>query len=252
MRYTRQVSSQHTAFESMTSAEWTGWKGVLAGIVSRLGLGSSLARRPASETPAFTMAVIGLAAKMAKADGVAVEVEAQAFERCFHVPHEEMAASRRLFALAARDIAGFDAYASRISGMLGNDRDRLKQVLECLFHIATADHLMHTGEARFLARVSEIFGFSEMELQAISALFVHDPVSPYTILGTSPGIADAELKATYLRLVKENHPDRLSANGATREMIVVADRKLAVINAAYEQIVARRAAAATLASGDRP
>ena len=44
---------------------------------------------------AFTIAMIGLAAKMAKADGVVTEEEIDAFERIFRVPPEEQATVRR-------------------------------------------------------------------------------------------------------------------------------------------------------------
>lgn len=233
----------------MISASENGWRAALSRLAAWLQAAGLFSRRPASETAAFTMAVVGLAAKMAKADGVAVAVEAQAFERCFRVPPEEMANARRLFGLAARDVAGFDAYAARIASMLSNDRARLKQVLECLFHIATADHMIHAAEAEFLARVAHIFGLSDDELLAIRAMFVHDPDSPYAVLGVSPDISQAELKAHYLRLVKEGHPDRMTAAGAPRELIAVADRKLAAINAAYEQILARRTA--VVAGGSR-
>ncbi len=232
----------------MISASDSGWKAVLSRLAGWLRPAGLFSQRPSSETAAFTMAVVGLAAKMAKADGVAVAVEAQAFERCFRVPPDEMLNARRLFDLAARDVAGFDAYAARIAGMLRNDRARLKQVLECLFHIATADHMIHAAEAEFLAQVAHIFGMSDDELLAVRAMFVHDPDSPYAVLGVSPDLPNAELRAHYLRLVKEGHPDRLTAAGAPRELIAVADRKLAAINAAYEQIVAGRTA---VAAGER-
>lgn len=219
----------------------SGIRGAIGRLADLVGLGGLVPRKPASESAAFTMALVGLAAKMAKADGVAVAVEAAAFERCFRVPPEETANARRLFVLAARDVAGYDAYAARIGRLLGNDRERIKQVVECLFHIATADHVIHPAEIRFLSHVSEILGLSVEELEAIRAVFVHDPDSPYAVLGVRPDIGDDELKARYLTLVKANHPDRLAAADAPKEVIAVADRKLATINAAYDAIVAKRA-----------
>ena len=55
--------------------------------------------KPASRQLNFTIAFVGLAAKMAKADGVAVEVETQAFESCFYVPPEERANIDRVYRL---------------------------------------------------------------------------------------------------------------------------------------------------------
>ena len=42
------------------------------------------------------------------------------------------------------------------------------------------------------------------------------------------------------RLVRENHPDTLVAQGLPAEFVEVADRKLAAINAAYAEVKARR------------
>ena len=91
---------------------------------------------------AFTMAVVSLCAKMAKADGVAVPVEADAFERHFRVPPEEMRNVRRLFDLAKQDVAGFQAYAEQIARLLADAPKLLSDVLECLFQIAVADGVL--------------------------------------------------------------------------------------------------------------
>jgi DnaJ like chaperone protein len=65
---------------------------------------------------------------------------------------------------------------------------------------------------------------------------------PYNILSASPEATDAELKSLYHRLVAENHPDMLMARGVPAEAIGIATKKLAAINAAYEEIkTARRA-----------
>lgn len=195
---------------------------------------------PASKQVAFTIALVGLAAKMAKADGVAVKVETQAFERCFYVPPEERGNVKRVFDLAARDVAGYDAYAERIARMLADDRPLLRDVFECLFNIAAADGVLHKGEEEFLRGVAEKFAFSEREYQTIRNLFVRDERSPYAVLGVEPGISDAALKAHYRALVRETHPDKLAAEGVPAEFLVIADRKLAAINAAYEEIVKAR------------
>lgn len=207
----------------------------LAGQVRQL-----LTPSPRAKQVAFTIAFIGLSAKMAKADGVAVSVEAEAFERCFYVPPEERANVKRVFDLAARDVAGYDAYAERIARMLANDRALLRDVFECLFNIAAADGILHSAEEDFLRTVADKFAFSEREYQSVRSLFVRDGNSPYTVLGVEPGISDADLKLHYRALVRETHPDKLASEGVPTEFLVIADRKLAVINAAYDTIVKAR------------
>ena len=70
--------------------------------------------------------------------------------------------------------------------------------------------------------------------------FINDPCSPYTILGVHPDISDAELKLRHRALVREHHPDRLAATGVPPELRCAANRRLAAINAAYDEIVADR------------
>lgn len=204
------------------------------------GVSALVAPSAGSKQVAFTIAFVGLAAKMAKADGVAVEVETQAFERCFFVPPEERANVKRVFDLAARDVAGYDAYAERIARMLADDRPLLRDVFECLFYIAAADGILHSAEEDFLRTVADKFAMSEREYQSVRSLFVHDGNSPYAVLGVDPGISNAELKRHYRELVRETHPDKLAAEGVPAEFLVLADRKLAAINAAYDAIVKAR------------
>jgi len=58
---------------------------------------------------AFSVAMIALSAKMAKADGVVTQDEVRAFQSIFEVPKSEARNVARLYDLAKRDIAGFEA-----------------------------------------------------------------------------------------------------------------------------------------------
>jgi DnaJ like chaperone protein len=217
------------------------WLGSLAGLPGgAVPTAGETTRGSPAQSAAFTMALVALAAKMAKADGIAVPAEAAAFERLFTVAPEERAAVRRLYAQAAQDMAGYDIYAQRIARLVGGDKTELGGVLDCLLAIAAADGILHRDEDKFLRRVAEIFGFTPDELAARRRLFIADPNDPFTVLGLAPTASEAEVRARYLALVKEHHPDALAARGAPREMVEVATRKLAAINTAYEAIRARR------------
>ena len=211
-------------------------RGALSALLAKLGFGSAHVRTPAHRTVAFTIAVTTLAAKMAKADGVALPVEAEAFERLFEIPTHEAKNVRRLYDLAARDVAGYEIYAGRIAKLLKEEPVFLSSVLACLFHIAAADGIIHPAEDRFLENVGAIFGLDRGEYLSIRASYVHDRHSPYAILGVAPNASDEELKAHYRLLVREHHPDRVCASGVPHEFCVAANRRLAAINAAYEAI----------------
>jgi DnaJ like chaperone protein len=193
---------------------------------------------------AFTMGVIALGAKMAKADGVVTRDEIQAFKEVCKVPPGEEHNVGRLFNLAKQDVAGFEMYARQLDRLFHDDRELLTDVMDGLFHIAVADGRLHPNEERFLRAVAKEFGFTDQEFLRIKGRhFKCSMYDPYNILSASPRTSDAELKVQYHKLVAENHPDRLIARGVPAEFVDLATKKLAAINAAYEEIkMARRAA----------
>lgn len=190
---------------------------------------------------AFTMAVIALGAKMAKADGRVTDDEVSAFSRIFRVPPSEEANMRRVFDLARQDTAGFEAYATQIARMFREKPSVLEDILDGLFEIAKADGVLHPGELIFLERVADIFGFAPGEFRRIRAShFGPDAEDPYMILGVDHAASDEEIKRTYRLLVRENHPDSLIARGVPQEFLRLANDKLAAINGAYERIQRQR------------
>jgi DnaJ like chaperone protein len=189
----------------------------------------------------FTIAIIALAGKMARADGVVTEQEFNAFQRVFGIPSHEEANVRRIFNLARQDVAGFEHYAGQIARLFMGNPAMLEDILDGLFEIAKADGVLHPCEAKFLERVAEIFGFAPNEFRRIRAShFAPELTDPYVILGVSYAADDDELKQTYRRLVRENHPDSLMARGVPAEFIKLANDKLAAINTAYEKIQSER------------
>jgi DnaJ like chaperone protein len=208
---------------------------------------------PASATPAhhraaFTISFVALAAKMAKADGCVAPIEAETFDLLYDVQPDERANVRRVFDLAAQDTAGFETYARQIARALRPEPRLLRDVLDGLFHIACADGILHPGEDHFLRTVADIFAIPPAEFRSIRAAFIHEPSrsasrandSPYDILGIAPTITDADLKARHRALVRDHHPDSLSARGVPAAFHASAERKLAVINAAYDTILRLR------------
>jgi DnaJ like chaperone protein len=177
---------------------------------------------------------------MSKADGVSLPIEAQAFERQFSVPDSERAHLRRLYQLASQDVAGYEAYAAQVARLLEGQHELKISVLECLFHVASADGVLHPDEDRYLAHVAEILGLSQREFRCLRRSFVVDADSPYEVLNVSPAATDREIKSRYRDLVKSHHPDALVAKGVPPEFLAGAERRLAAITAAYESILAER------------
>lgn len=185
----------------------------------------------------FTIGVIALSAKMAKADGQVTEDEVAAFKQVFEIPPHEVKNVSRVFSLAQQDTAGYEAYARQIAKLFKDAPHVLEDLIGALFHIAKADGVVHPGELEYLENVATIFGFEADCWEKLKALHLGpDKASPYTVLGVTPDISDADLKKTYRDLIKENHPDRLIAEGMPEEFIQVANDRLAAINSAYDKI----------------
>lgn len=189
----------------------------------------------------FTIGVIVLGAKMAKADGRVTEDEIRAFKRVFKTPPEEEKNVARIFNLAKRDVLGFDAYARQLASILADAPEVKEEVVDCLFEIARADGEVHPNEIEFLKEVSRILGFTEADFARIRAIHIGpDDSDPYVILGLPHDVGDDEIKRHYRQLARDNHPDKLMAEGLPEEAIEVANQKLARINAAYDEIAKAR------------
>ena len=195
-------------------------------------------RTPPERTIGFTIAVIALGAKMAKADGLVTRDEVTAFRQVFHIPASETQNAARVFDLARKDVAGFDLYAARIRDMFGAGHQALVDLLEGLFYIAVADGRYHPNENIFLEEVARIFGVQSRDFVNMRARFVPDEnPDPYCVLGLDP-TADAEtVRQAWRALVREYHPDRMIARGVPEEAMKLAEKRLIQANWAYEEIL---------------
>jgi DnaJ like chaperone protein len=192
----------------------------------------------------FTIAVIALGAKLAKADGAVTRDEVSTFRRIFAIPEDEMANAARVYNLARQDVAGFDAYARKVRRMFGEDHhDVLTDLLEGLFQVAVSDGRYHADEDMYLAEVARIFGIGDACFRAVRSRFVEGaPRDPYDVLGVPPDAAINAVRDAWRQAVKDNHPDAMIARGVPAEAIKLAERRLIDINKAWEEIQTRVAA----------
>ncbi len=195
-------------------------------------------RTPPERTIAFTIAVIALGAKMAKADGLVTRDEVTAFRQVFHIPASETQNAARVFDLARKDVAGFDLYAARIRDMCGAGHQALVDLLEGLFYIAVADGRYHPNENVFLEEVARIFGVQSRDFVNMRARFVPDEnPDPYCVLGIDPTANAETVRQAWRALVREYHPDRMIARGVPEEAMKLAEKRLIQANWAYEKIL---------------
>mgnify|MGYP001800932242 CR=1 FL=1 len=139
---------------------WTRITEALSALTSGEGLAAVFdrLRTPPERSVAFTIAVIALGAKMAKADGQVTRDEVTAFREVFQIAEADAGEAAKVFNLARQDVTGFDDYARRIATMFEGQPQMLTDLMEGLFHIAMADGIYHPNENAFLEEVRNIFG----------------------------------------------------------------------------------------------
>lgn len=224
---------------------WTRISDALAGLVNGDGLAAIFdrLRTPPERSIGFTIAIIALGAKMAKADGQVTRNEVAAFREVFHIPPHEEANAARVFNLARQDVAGYDSYARKIAQLFRNDRESLIDILGGLFRIAVADGDYHEAEDLFLRDIAAIFGLSDSCFRGLRERHVPAmPHDPYDVLEVDHTAPIDEIRRAWKAAVREHHPDRLQARGVPPEALRLASERLVALNAAWEEISRARAA----------
>ena len=198
----------------------------------------------------FAAGVIALAAKLAKADGVVRETEIRVLHTVFPPGEVDQASVAALYNEAKQSAEGFEEYAEQLYTVFRRRPAVLVQVLEILFAVALADGKLNAQEEAFLHRVAAIFRFPPQLVEMVrkrhefagtnAGRDVPTEADNLTILGLTPEATNAEIKTRYRQLVRENHPDRLVAQGMAEDFVARATERLKDINAAYDRLSTQR------------
>lgn len=188
-----------------------------------------------SHNIAFTNAIIALSAKMAKADRRSGSIEIKFLQKLF-VSSENKAISK-LFNEAKKSSDTFEAHAEAIAGLFHDNPQVLEEIISILFAIAMIDNILHHSEYKFINNVAQIFSITQKDFERIKTIYNDAEESDhYIILGVSSHSSNTEIKKAWHNLTRNNHPDTLIANGMPREFIEISNKKMAVINSAYDKI----------------
>ncbi|HEY7576018.1 MAG TPA: TerB family tellurite resistance protein [Acetobacteraceae bacterium] len=193
----------------------------------------------------FSICAVVLSAKLAKCDGPVKRQEIDAFKRQFRIPPESVRDIGRLFDQARDSAQGFEAYAMQLGDAFADNRGMLEDVLAALFAIARADGPTNARELDFLSRTHRAFGLDQAAWDRARGGTSRRAATPdepdaYTVLGVSRSANADVIRATWKRLMRENHPDSLAARGVPAEFIARANEKVARINAAWDRIKRER------------
>jgi DnaJ like chaperone protein len=200
---------------------------------------------PGGRDQTFAVAIVFLAAKLARCDGPVKRAEIDAFKRSFRIPTEAVRDIGRLFDHARDSDEDPSYYATELGALFGHNPGMLEDVLMALFAIARADGELNRREEQFLRMAWSRFGLDEAVWdRAHDGRSRHSPASeqedPYAVLGISADAGDDALRAAWRQLMRENHPDSLASRGAGAEAVRRAGEKVARINAAWDRIKRER------------
>ena len=89
----------------------------------------------------------------------------------------------------------------------------------------------------FLGYVAEIFGWNPAEFERLALIYRQDlEDDPFVILGVERDASWSDIKKAHRSLVREHHPDQLASLGLPDELMALADKQLARINAAFSRL----------------
>ncbi|MBR2123713.1 MAG: TerB family tellurite resistance protein [Acetobacter sp.] len=204
-------------------------------------LAAKIAAATGKKEALYGLSCIILCAKLAKCDGAVNRKEIDAFKRRFPIPLENRRELGRLFDTARQRTDDYEAFARNLGQAFRQDPQPLEDLLGVLFMIARAD--LESGddltpeEEKFLKQVHRLFGLSrgawERAEQGKSRTSMSTSAA-YSVLGVKESFSDEELRTHWKSLVRQYHPDMMTARGASVEEIEAASLKIAAINAAWD------------------
>lgn len=203
----------------------------------------ALAAQVADETKqiAFTFSVIALASQLVREQGELTSPRYLAFRQAFPMQASEDVKLRTLFDLASREGLPAQHYVRQIMRLFPAKPQLYRDVLARMLKIAAVKSSLSVADYNYLNHMARQFGLSQREFRQMVAPFGAPKASdPYAVLGLRKSCSLSAVKAAHTRLMKQYHPDRFQAEGASQEMIALLTERVAEINAAYSAVLKQR------------
>jgi DnaJ like chaperone protein len=198
--------------------------------------------------------LVSLMAKVAKADGKVSELEAELLSHTFTDISNHFEDSQnireQLKSIYKEQMESFENtidIAQRYFHLTKRDYQKRLKVLEYLLNLAFIDNDFSKTEFMITEDIANALQIKKSDFESMIAQFEHYYASKkqahklsiekaYEVLEVNPNDDMATIKKQYRKLVKQNHPDIVTGQGASQSIIDEATEKLQQINEAYELI----------------
>ncbi|MDC3064037.1 TerB family tellurite resistance protein [Alphaproteobacteria bacterium] len=182
----------------------------------------------------FTIGVIALSAKMAKADGIVSSKELDAFKKGLIINQNELRNVEKVWNFAKQSVHGFESYAKQLAKLFKPSSFILENLVHLLFSIAKSDGQITIKETNFLKKVSDIFGFDDKKFNLFIEIYTNDQNDPYTILQSNIDDPIDLINQRRIFLLKKHHPDVLISKGQPFEFVEKNNHYVKMINKSWE------------------
>jgi len=191
---------------------------------------------------------------LAKADGRISQQEIDHTETLFSqmgLTGEQRSRAKELFRSGAAADFNLEQTVSGFLHTCGPQKQLQQTLLLFLISLALADQAIDEAEHAALQRVARLMGFSAAQLEQLLRMVqaqgqfhagaagqssVSSLSNAYEALGVGESATDKEVKRAYRKLMSQNHPDKLIAQGVPEDMIKIATEKSQDISGAYDLI----------------
>ena len=197
---------------------------------------------PLEAQQTFLVAMISLAAKVAKADGHVTPEEIRSFDgflrNNLNMPAAERKIAARIFNEARDSAIPATEFARQLRDLFAMQPQRLRDLVTLLLMVALADGRLHPAEESLIREITREMGLSDLDYEnALKTLRPEGSLDwAYAALGVLPDAEEARIKTAYRKLVREYHPDRLAGKGMSDDFRKFAAEKMRTINNAYDAI----------------
>jgi DnaJ like chaperone protein len=198
--------------------------------------------------------VLKLMAKVSKADGKVCELEAEVLKHTFtdissHFQNADEVREnlKKLYEVEKNSFDNLIDICNRLYNLTKNEYHKRLKIMEYLLNLAFIDKEFSNTEMMITEDISnalkiKIEDFNNL-INTFKSFYAQQATNKaislekaYEILESKPSDDAVTLKKNYRALVKKHHPDIISGQGASQNIIDEATRKLQEINEAYELV----------------